>query len=172
MLFRSALTNSAVGQSVIARLKQLATTVESELKGEATALDNEAKALDAARSTTPQDQWEQRALALRQKAQAFDRKRELRARELQATQAKQFDRVDTAIEPILQQIYTERNCSLLLERASLYGANPAMDVTQLVVTRLNGKLTTLTFERERLDQQAAAPAAARPAAPAAAPVKK
>jgi outer membrane protein len=39
-------------------------------------------------------------------------------------------------------------------------ANPAMDITQQVVTALNGKITQFAFDRERLD--AAAPTAAAP----------
>lgn len=170
-----AIQGSAAGKSMLARLDQLQKAAEAELNSEGAALDSEAKAIDAARASTPQDQWEQRALAFQQKAKAFERKRDLRVREMQATRMKQVDRFGQMAEPVVTQVYNEKGCSILLESASVYAANPAMDVTGLVVTRLNAKVTTMTFDRERLDQpQAAAkPAAAapKPAAPAA-PVKK
>ncbi len=73
----------------------------------------------------------------------------------------------TEINPLLRQVYASRNCGLLLDRNAVFGANPSMDITADVVKLLDGKITTFAFDRERLDQQAAAPAAAaRPAAPA------
>jgi hypothetical protein len=56
----------------------------------------------------------------------------------------------------------------MLDPASVYIASSAMDVTDLVVQRLNAKITSISFERERLPegQQAAAAAAPPPSAPA------
>ena len=59
----------------------------------------------------------------------------------------------------------QRQCGMLLNREAIVIANPAMDISQPVVTALNAKITQFAFDRERLDQ-AAAPAAAAPAAAA------
>jgi outer membrane protein len=173
-----AITTSAVGQAVIARMKQLSAAVDAELKADRASLETERQTLEASRTTMPQEQLEQRALAFNQKAAAYERKTQQRVQELQATEAKQLQKIAENLDPILKAVYSEKNCGLMLDRNTLYGANPAMDVTPTVITKLNAKITTLTFERERAEQQAARPAtgtqaAARPPAPAAkAPVKK
>jgi Skp family chaperone for outer membrane proteins len=167
-----AVVGSAVGQSVGARMKQLTTSVEAELKAEGTALESEKRTLESQRATMQQDALEQRILAFNQRYAAFQRKQQVRGQELQATQAKQIQKIAEQLGPILEQVYKERNCGLMLDRDSLILANPTMDVTQLAVTRLNAKITTLSFERERLDQPQAAGAAPRPAAPAPAAAPK
>jgi Skp family chaperone for outer membrane proteins len=166
-----AIGTSLVGKAVGARLQQLSQAADAELRAERTRLETEKRALEAQRATPTmtQEQLEQRALTYNQQAAAFERKAQLRVRELQATEQKQLQRVAQELQPLILQAYAERNCGLMVDRSVIYAANPAMDVTDIVVQKLNAKITTLTFERERLDQPAAAvparPAAAAPAAP-------
>lgn len=171
-----AIGTSLVGKAVVARLQQLSQAADAELRAERTRLETEKRALEAQRTTPTmtQEQLEQRALTYNQQAAAFERKAQLRVRELQATEQKQLQRVAQELQPLILQAYAERNCGLMVDRSVIYAANPSMDVTDIVVQKLNAKITTLTFERERLDQPAAAPAARPAAAPAApaAPGKK
>lgn len=166
-----AIGTSLVGKAVGARLQQLSQAADAELRAERTRLETEKRALEAQRTTPTmtQEQLEQRALTYNQQAAAFERKAQLRVRELQATEQKQLQRVAQELQPLILQAYAERNCGLMVDRSVIYAANPSMDVTDIVVQKLNAKITTLTFERERLDQPAAAaparPAAAVPAAP-------
>jgi Skp family chaperone for outer membrane proteins len=160
-----AITTSTVGGYVQTRLQQIATQVQAELKAEDTALQNEAKTLEGQRASLDQNTFEQRASALQVKANAFQRKAQLRERELSATQQKALGRVGQELDPIVRQVYQQRQCSLLLNRDSVVIANPAMDVTQPVVTALNAKIQQFSFDRERLDQAATpaqTPAAATP----------
>ena len=168
-----AIGTSLVGKAVGARLQQLSQAADAELRAERTRLETEKRSLEAQRATPTmtQEQIEQRALTYNQQAAAFERKAQLRVRELQATEQKQLQRVAQELQPLILQAYAERNCGLMVDRSVIYAANPAMDVTDIVVQKLNAKITTLTFERERLDQPAAA-APARPAAAPAAPGKK
>ena len=152
-----AITGSTVGKYVQTRLQQIATQVQAELKAEEATLQNEAKTLEGQRATLDQNTLETRASALQVKANAFQRKAQLRERELGATQQKAIGRVGQELDPIIRQVYQSRQCSLLLNRDSVVIANPAMDISQPVVTALNAKITQFNFDRERLDQ-AAAPA--------------
>ena len=152
-----AIATSTVGKYVQTRLQQIATQVQAELKGEEAALQTEAKTLDSQRASLDQKTFETRANALQTKANAFQRKAQIREREMQATQQKALGRVGQELDPILRQVYQQRQCSLLLNREAVVIANPAMDISQPVVTALNAKIQQFTFDRERLDQ-AAAPA--------------
>ncbi|MBX3482188.1 OmpH family outer membrane protein [Phenylobacterium sp.] len=156
------LANSTVGKYVQTRIQQLAGQVNAELTSEGTAIDNEAKAIDAQRATLAQDAFEQRAAAVQVKANAFARKRQLREQELQATQQKAIDRIGNEMEPLIRQAYQAKGCAMLFNRQVIVLANPATDLTPQVVTALNAKITQFAFDRERLDQQGAPAAAAAP----------
>jgi len=148
-----AVASSQVGKAVDARLKTIIQQVNAELTGERTGLDNEAKALDAKKTTLAQDALEQQASALQVKANAWQRKGQLRQKEVEATEQKALSRVYQELDTPIKQVYQAQKCSILFDRESVMLANPAMDITDAVVTALDARIKTLTFDRERLDQQ-------------------
>ena len=166
----NAIGASTVGKYVDTRIQQIVAQVNAELNGEKTAIDNDAKALDARRATLDQNSLEQQAAALQVRANALQRKAQLRDREVQATEQKAVGRIGQEMEPLIRQVYQQKQCSLLLQRTAVVIANPAMDITPLVITALNGKITQFAFDRERLDQQTGAPQVSRPATPSAPPI--
>lgn len=147
-----AVATSQVGAAVDARLKTIIQQVNAELTGERTAIDNEAKALDTKKATMEQGALEQQAAALQVKANAWQRKGQQRQKEVEATEQKALQRVYQELDPAIKQVYQQRTCGMLVDRESVLLANPAMDITDAVVTALNGRIKTLTFDRERLDQ--------------------
>jgi outer membrane protein len=157
--FEGAIAQSSVGKYVQTRIQQIATQVQSELRGEETAIQTEARTLEGQRGSLDQASLDKRGADLQVRAAAFQRKAQLRERELQATQQKALNRISDEMQPVVRQVYQQRQCGLLLQREAVVLANPAMDVTPAVVTGLNAKITQFTFDRERLDQPAAAPAA-------------
>lgn len=157
-----AVASSQVGKAVDARLKTIIQQVNAELTGERTGLDNEAKALDAKKATLAQDALEQQASALQVKANAWQRKGQLRQKEVEATEQKALSRVYQELDTPIKQVYQAQKCSILFDRESVMLANPAMDITDAVVTALDARIKTLTFDRERLDQQVQGAGALQP----------
>lgn len=157
----AAVQSSEVGKYVGTRMQQIIAEVNAELTAEDTAIKNEAKAIDAARATGPTDALEARAANLQVRFNAFKRKQQLRQAEVQQTERKALMRVLQELDPIAVGVYQARNCSILLGDGVLLG-NPAMDITPQVVTGLNAKIKTFTFNREHMDTP---PAGAAPAAP-------
>ncbi len=151
-----AVATSAVGKHVGTRMQQIVTQVNSELTTEKTSIDTEAKAIETGRATLDQNTLEQRAAALQVRFNAWQRKAQLRQREVEATEQKAFLRVAQEMDPVVKQVYQQRACSMLLERESVMLANPAMDITDAVVAGVNVKIQQFAFDRERLDQQPAA----------------
>jgi Skp family chaperone for outer membrane proteins len=149
-----AIATSTVGQYVQTRLQQIAQQVQAELQAEETAIQNDARALEGQRASLDPNTFETRGSAIQVRANALNRKAQLREREMGATQQKALGRVGQELEPIIRQVYQQRQCSLLLNRDAVVLANPAMDISQTVVTALNAKITQFTFDRERLDQAA------------------
>jgi Skp family chaperone for outer membrane proteins len=164
----NAIGASTVGGYVNTRMQQIVAQVNAELNGEKTAIDNEAKTLDTQSATLDRTVLEQRAAALQVRANALQRKAQQREREISATEQKAIGRVGQEMEPLIRQAYEQKACSVLLQRNAVVIANPAADITQLVVTALNAKITQFAFDRERLDQ-AALPQPAAPGRPATPP---
>ena len=151
------LAESAIGKAANTRLQKLQTDVQAEVTAEQTTLVNDAKTFQAQRATLAQDAADKKDADLQVRNNALQRKVQQRQAELQATQQKAADRILSEIDPVEAQVYQQRNCSVLLSRQSVIAANPAMDITPVVITALNARISTLTFERERLDQPVAAP---------------
>ncbi|HEY8618012.1 OmpH family outer membrane protein [Phenylobacterium sp.] len=163
---QGAIGGSTVGRHVSTRMEQIVQQVNAELNGERTAIENEGKTLEGQRATLDRTAFEQRASALQVRANALQRRVAQREREVSATEQRAMGRVGQEMEPLIRQVYQQRQCSVLLNRDAIVIANPAMDITPGVIQALNAKITTFTIERERLDQPAAAgqQGAARPAA--------
>jgi outer membrane protein len=75
------------------------------------------------------------------------------------------------MDPVLVQVYQQKQCSILLPAESVILANPAMDITGPVIAGTNAKIQQFTFAKERLDPRTAAPVVspAATATPAAKP---
>jgi outer membrane protein len=157
-----AVAGSTVGKFVGTRMQQLVAQTNAELSTEQNAIETEGKQLEAQRASLDATTLEQRGSQLQVRANAWRRKAELRDRELQATQQKAVARIGQEMEPIVRQIYTTKNCGLLLHRDAVVLGNPAMDITPAVITGLNAKITQFAFDREHLDQAAATAAAGAP----------
>lgn len=153
---QSAVGGSLVGKAVNTRLQTIIQQVRAELDSERTALENEAKAFDTKKATLAQDAQEQQAAAIQVKANAWQRKGQLRQREVEATEQKAMARVFQELDTPIKQVYQAQKCGVLFEREAVMLANPSMDITAAVVTALDARIKTLTFDRERLDQTPAA----------------
>lgn len=156
-----ALATSTAGKGVSTRMNELKAQVNAELSPEAQTLRSEEQSLQS----TPKEQQQAKAVALREKIGAFQQKEQLRGEELQATMQKEIAVIGEQMAPIVEAVYSEHKCSILLERGQVYFENPEMDITSTVVQRLDAKLPSVpAFSRENLAQQGAAAAAPAPSA--------
>jgi Skp family chaperone for outer membrane proteins len=157
-----AIYTSTVGKAMVQRLSQLDSQAGSEVKDEQTAVQADAKTLEAQRPNLTPDQYQQRGGQLQARWDAAQRKGQIRQQELQLTEEKAQQRFNTEMDPIVRQIFVQRSCSILINARSLIYPTPAMDITQQVVQGLNARIQSFPFDREHLDI---------PAQPAAGPSK-
>ncbi|MGU3454854.1 OmpH family outer membrane protein [Brevundimonas sp. M1A4_2e] len=141
------LAQSTVGQAVQTRMEQLAQEVQGEIQPYATTIQSEAQALQQGAATIPADQMNQRRQQLQQRIQEAQQLEATRENELRYTLAEQRRKISEAIEPLLVAVYQEKGCGIMLDRESVFIMNPAMDVTDTVIQRLNAQLPTLSFNR-------------------------
>jgi outer membrane protein len=154
-----AVYTSAAGRAMLARLDQLSSQADAEIKGQQTTLQTDAKALEGQRASLPADQFQQKGQALQARASELQRLAQLRNAELQATQKKALQTFSGYMDPIVRQEFTQHSCSVLLDANSLIYPAPAMDITGPVVQGLNGKIQSFPFDRERIYPNTGQPAA-------------
>lgn len=160
LLSREAIfANAAVGKAASARLKQISDAAQAEINTDKQPIDAEARALqsEAARLTPEQRRTREQALAAR--LQPVQAKAQLRSREIEATREKALERISTEAQPVIAQVYRQRNCGLLVDRRSVLGGNMTNDLTAAVVQGLDARITTISFNRETLPTQPMAVAA-------------
>jgi outer membrane protein len=147
------LATSTAGQAVQARMEQLATEVQGELAPYATSIQSEITTLQQGGQAADPDGSRRSALQARiTEAQTLEQTRQ---DELRYTLSEQRRLISAQVEPILVAVYQERGCGILIDRESVFILNPAMDVTDLVIQRLNTALPTLSFNRLPVPAQAA-----------------
>jgi Skp family chaperone for outer membrane proteins len=147
------LATSTAGQAVQARMEQLATEVQGELAPYATTIQTEIQTLQQGGQAADPDGSRRNALQQRiTEAQTLEQTRQ---DELRYTLSEQRRLISAQVEPILVAVYQERGCGILIDRESVFILNPAMDVTDTVIQRLNTALPTLTFNRMPIPAQAA-----------------
>jgi outer membrane protein len=147
---------STVGKYVATRLQQLNSAAQAELTSNATSLQADEKAFEAARAGLSQEQLQQRGAALQGRERDLERTAQIRREELSQTAQKAQARILQEASPIFQQAVRAHNCSIVLSGTGVLVAETSMDVTPTVIAGLNAKITQFEFDREHLDQAAAA----------------
>lgn len=145
--------NAAVGKAATARLQELARVAQAEIDNERKPLEAEAKALQGQPENA---QTKTRRESLGTRWQALQAKAAHNGQEIEATRGKAMERIATETQPVIAQVYGQKKCGLVLDRGTVLGGNFANDLTADVVKGLDARITTITFERERLPVQAAA----------------
>jgi len=141
------LAQSTSGQAVQARMEQLSQEVQGELTPYASSIQSEIQTLQTSGAGLSEAERSSRSQALQQRIQEAQQLEQTRENELRYTLGEQRRLISVAVEPILVAIYQERGCGILLSRESVFMMNPAMDVTDLAIQRLNTALPTLSFNR-------------------------
>ena len=88
-------------------------------------------------------EYDQREQQLQQRAKTFDQLAKTRSRQLQQTRLEVSGEIGRALAPILNGLVSQHHCSLVLDKASSYGANPAMDLTDSAVQQLDARLPSV-----------------------------
>ena len=152
------LRESAVGLHIQTRLAAIAQEVDAELQAMGQPLAQEREALNAetAAMTMAAIQGRpdlvQRIETLNQQAQAFEVQRQIRQRELVATEQSAMRPVYESLGPILEEVVAARGIDILVDRSNLVFASPEVDISEEVISLLNARLPTVSVNRVRLPQ--------------------
>ena len=140
------LGQSEVGQDIAQQVRAYTTAAEKEFKGESDALKRERTQLEQQAAILSADAKKQKLEAFQKKAQAFQQQVEHRQELIQGGVIKAREQVEQALGPILQGVMAERGANLLLDRNVVILGTVDVDVTPVVIARLNKKLSAVKVD--------------------------
>jgi Skp family chaperone for outer membrane proteins len=137
---------SKVGQDIQRQVETLKQQATRDLNGEGAALKSEETQLQQQAAILAPDVKARRIKDFQVRATAFQRKVQQRGGFIQGGVMKAQQQIEQALGPILQGIMKERGATILLDRSSILLAPNSIDVTQLVIQRLDMKLPAAKVE--------------------------
>ena len=143
---RRAVAMSKVGQSIQSQVDGLKKQAQAQLNSQAEALKREKGQLEAETAIMNPSLKAQKENAWKTRAMAFEKQVQERGGLIQGGMLKANAQVEEALGPILQGVMQERQATVLLDRASVLLAPNAIDVTAIVVQRLDMKTPTVKVE--------------------------
>ena len=155
------LRESTVGQHIASRIQAIGTEIDAELEPMRTQLETNSTSFRNETASMTQEaiaarpDLMQRYQTLQTQAAQYEQIRQLRAQELLATERQAMGPVLQELQTILQEIVTERNAAVLLDRSQVVYAGTSIDISASAIERLNQRLTTTPVNRVRASDQAA-----------------
>lgn len=134
------LRRSAVGKSVAAQVEELARKMESEFGPENQKLQADFQTLQTDAPVMAPEKRQETIRQLEARREAFQKKVQERQAAIQAGQNAVRTQIEKAIGPILEKIMAERGANVLLDRGAVVLGSGDLDVTDLVITRLDAAL--------------------------------
>jgi len=158
---RRAIASSKVGQSIQVQVNAMKSQAQTSLNGEAEGLKRERQAIETQAAILAADVKARKMKDFQLRAMAFEKKVQERGGLIQGGMLRANQQVEEALGPILQGIMQERQATVLLDRSAVLLAPNAIDVTGVVVQRLDTKMGSVKVDLAPLPAGMAAAAAAR-----------
>ena len=146
---------SAAGQDIATKIAEIRDQMAAELKPTGDALSTEGTAIQVrtenmSRETILADAaLVQQIEAFEQKRAAFQRDQSIRAQELAATEQNALGALVQALEPVLQQVLAEKSADIMIDRSAVLLVGDGVDVSDLVISKLNVTTPVITVTRVR-----------------------
>lgn len=140
------LRGSKVGEDIARQVRDYTMAAEKEFKSESDGLRRERAELEQQAAILSADAKQKKIAAFQAKAEAFQKKVQDRQELIQGGVIKARQQVEQALAPVLQGVMAERGANLLMDRSVIILGTVDIDVTPLVIDRLNKKLPALKVD--------------------------
>ena len=154
--------DSAGGKDIISKVNAIEQNIQSELQPTSASLQTEGQSIQAKTANMSMEAIAADE-ALRtevedyaRKVQEFNRKRQIAAAEIQATERKAWSEFFTAMQPVLQEVVTEEDADIMFDRSEAIFVASSVDATDKVITKMDAKMPTVTVVRQKINPQALA----------------
>ncbi len=156
---RKIMQESKAGKDIQTKLGSIETQITNELRPKAQSLETEGKALQTKLATMTQ-QAVMADAALKTRLENFSKSREdfaalqaRRGQEYSLTERKAWSDFFAALQPVLQEVVTEKGAQLMLDRSDTVFTGPTIEVTALVITKLDQRTPTISVVRQSVPAQ-------------------
>lgn len=155
------LTESKAGKDIQTKLASLETQMKNELEPTRATLETDGKALQTkiegkTREAVAADTALVAQLtAYQNRANDFAQKRQVISQEFQLTERKALVDFNRAIEPALMEVVTEKKAEVVMSKGQVIFSADTVDVTALVISKLDAKTPTIAVTRQRVPAQPA-----------------
>ncbi len=139
-------SNSKAGQSLIGQIKTRAEALQATRDKAQKELEGDAKKIDEQKTLLAQEALRAKADDLRLKEIAKNQELQQELRKLEASQLTARNEILKALQPILKDVMAEKKASMIMEKRAVLISSPDIDVTDIVVKRLDGVLTSVTLK--------------------------
>jgi len=153
---RKIMRDSAAGKDIQNKMKSIEDQIKRELETTSRSLQSEGESIESrTKGMTPQAVAADPTLkgqveSFYRKAGEFNRTRQIRAQELAITERKAWNEFFKALQPVLQEVVNEKGAQIMLDRSSTVFANPSLDASATVISKLNSSKPTINVVRERI----------------------
>lgn len=143
------------GQDISQKVNAIGQSMQTELESEGSAIETEGKALQTRTANLTQEaaaadpNLRSQIESFARKRQTFGQKSQLRQAELQRTEQEAWAKFFQALQPVVQEVAVERGAQIVLERSTLAYSDPALDVTSLVISKMNERAASFDVTRVR-----------------------
>lgn len=139
---------SVPGQAMAARMRELRAEVNGEVGPYYQAVQTGLNTLQQGAAAMSQQDRDQQSQLLRQRYEEAQQLEQTREQELAYTGQEQLKAMAAAAKPIIEAVYAERGCGMLLSSDTVINMNPAMDISETVLQRVNAQVQpNRTFNR-------------------------
>jgi Skp family chaperone for outer membrane proteins len=156
-----ALAQSQAGVIAAQQITQFAQGIDAELKAQGGAILSDDRALAKQKAQLPAAEYGQRVTQLRQRYADLDATKKMRTAQLDLTRRQARAQLTAVLNPSLAETITARRCGMVIDKASVYGATEAMDITGAVIQRMDGRLATIALRLATPEAVRAAQSSAR-----------
>lgn len=153
MDYERVLATSVAGRDVEAKLRQIAEQMQTELRPEQQAVQQENQALQTAMQGRSPEQLQRdsslqtRIAAFRTRAEALQAQQVSKGRDLEYSRQQALLEFNRALEPIVREVMTARRAGVVLDRQATQLVSDGIDVTADVVARLDQRTRTINVSR-------------------------
>ena len=155
------ISESKAGKDIQTKLNNLETQMKNELEPIRATLETDGKALQPkVEGKTREAIAADTALvaqltAYQKRAQEFAQKQQIVSKEFQLTERQALIDFNKAIEPALMEVVNEKKAQIVMSKGQVIFSSDTVDVTPLVISKLDAKTPTIAVSRQRLPAQPA-----------------
>jgi outer membrane protein len=152
-------TESLAGKDIQAKLANIETQINNELDPARRALQTDEESIQSrVQGKTPEQVAADEALmtqlqGFERKRNEFAQRRALVSQQFALTERKALADFNTALEPVILEVVRERNAQLVLQKSQVVYNTDAIDVTAMVISKLDARTPAISVTRQQLPAQ-------------------